>query len=133
MTKYVIITVLTLFLTIPTKAQVIVKWDELNRDWFINSSGYPSEEPSLDSLYYKLHDFQLMLKPGGTYKMIFSKDKFDTGKYEIDKTKRELVLTVDKTGQKLAYSVAELTPDVLILTIGEKYTWAYYLSLTSHQ
>lgn len=133
MYKYIVAIILTLSVATATHAQVIVKWDELNRDWFINSGGYPADEPSLDSLYYKLHDFRLTLKADGTYKMEFSKTKSESGKFETDKKKRELILTEDKTGKKLAYSVAELTPDILTLTIGEKYTWAYYLSLTSHQ
>jgi hypothetical protein len=65
--------------------------------------------------------------------MVFSKTKEEIGKFETDKKKRELILIEDGTGKRLAYSVAELTPDLLMLTIGEKYTWAYYLSLTSHQ
>ncbi len=133
MYKYIAALILTLAVTAGSNAQVIVKWDELPKEWFINSGGYPADEPALDSLYYRLHDFKLLLKADGTYKMVFTKDKFETGKFEADKKKRELVLTEDKTGKKLAYSVAELTPDVLTLTIGEKYTWAYYLSLTSHQ
>ncbi len=120
-------------IAISANAQVVVKWSELNKDWHINSAGYPSDEPALDSLYYKLHDFKLQLKTDSTYKMTFSKDSVETGKFSVDKRKRELILTTDKTGRKLAYSVAELTPDVLLLTIGEKYSWAYYISLTPHQ
>jgi hypothetical protein len=133
MYKYITIVILAFFLSIGAKAQVIVKWSELNKEWFINSAGYPADEPTLDSLYYKLHDFKLMLKPDSTYKMVFSKTLEETGKFSTDKKKRELILTSDKTGKKLAYSVAELTPDILTLTIGEKYSWAYYLNLTSHQ
>jgi hypothetical protein len=134
MYKYIIvIAVLTFLSAAKVQAQVIVKWDELNKEWFINSAGYPADEPTLDTLYYKLHDFKLLLKGDGTYKMVFSKDSFETGKFEADKKKRELILTADKTGRILAYSVAELTPDILTLTIGAKYSWAYYLSLTSHQ
>ena len=133
MHKYIITTVFALFVVTASDAQVIVKWDELNKDWYINSGAYPADEPALDSLYYKLHDFKLFLKAEGTYKMIFTKDKFETGKFTFDKQKRELYLKDDKSGKVLAYSVAELTPDVLTLTIGEKYTWAYYISLTSHQ
>ena len=133
MFKYIATVTFMLILAITAEAQVIVKWDELPKEWYINSSGYPSDEPVLDSLYYKLHDFKLSLNADGTYKMVFSKTKTEVGKYETDKKKRELILTEDKTGKKLAYSVAELTPDILMLTIGEKYTWAYYLSLTSHQ
>jgi hypothetical protein len=133
MNKYVIAFIFAFFLAISTNAQVIVKWDELSRDWFINSGAYPADEPALDSLYYKLHDFMLSLKADGTYKMVYTKDKVETGKFTFDKQKRELYLKEDKTGKVLAYSVAELTPDVLTLTIAEKYTWAYYLSLTSHQ
>jgi hypothetical protein len=133
MHKYIITIVFALFTVATSEAQVIVKWDELNKDWHINSGAYPADEPALDSLYYKLHDFKLFLKAEGTYKMIFTKDKFETGKFTFDKQKRELYLKDDKSGKVLAYSVAELTPDVLTLTIGEKYTWAYYISLTSHQ
>ena len=133
MNKYIITAFFVLFVMATSEAQVIVKWDELNRDWYINSGAYPADEPALDSLYYKLHDFKLSLKADGTYKMIFTKDKFETGKFTFDKQKRELYLKDDKTSKVLAYSVAELTPDVLTLTIGEKYTWAYYISLTSHQ
>jgi hypothetical protein len=132
MYKFIAIIILSLAAT-ATQAQVIVKWDELNRDWYINSGGYPADEPVLDSLYYKLHDFKLQLKADGTYRMVFSKTKEEIGKFETDKKKRELILIEDGTGKRLAYSVAELTPDLLMLTIGEKYTWAYYLSLTSHQ
>ena len=134
MYKYVIVIAVMAFLSAAeVHAQLLVKWDELNREWFINSAGYPSDEPVLDTLYYKLHDFKLLLKTDGTYKMVFSKDSLETGKFEADKKKRELILTADGTGRKLAYSVAELTPDILTLTIGAKYSWAYYLSLTSHQ
>ncbi|HVD98546.1 MAG TPA: hypothetical protein VNB90_10110 [Cytophagaceae bacterium] len=132
MYKFIAIIILSLAAT-ATQAQVIVKWDELNRDWYINSGGYPADEPVLDSLYYKLHDFKLQLKADGTYRMVFSKTKEEIGKFETDKKKRELILIENGTGKRLAYSVAELTPDLLMLTIGEKYTWAYYLSLTSHQ
>jgi hypothetical protein len=135
MYKYIIIVfmVLAFLFTTKVQAQLIVKWDELNKEWFINSAGYPSDEPTLDTLYYKLHDFKLLLKTDGTYKMVFSKDSSETGKFEADKKKRELILMADGTGRKLAYSVAELTPDILTLTIGAKYSWVYYLSLTSHQ
>lgn len=133
MFKCITTVIFALLLSAASEAQVIVKWDELNKDWYINSGAYPADEPTLDSLYYRLHDFKLLLKADGTYKMFFTKDKFETGKFETDKQKRELRLKDDKTGTVLVYSVAELTPDVLTLTIGEKYTWAYYLSLTSHQ
>ncbi len=133
MHKYIVLLMVTLAVTFEAKAQVIVKWDELPKEWYINSGGYPADEPALDSLYYKLHDFKLLLKADGSYKMVFTKDRFEAGKYVADKKKKELVLTEDKTGKVLAYSVAELTPDLLTLTIGEKYTWAYYLNLTSHQ
>ncbi len=133
MYKYITAIILTLGVVLASEAQVVVKWDELNKEWFINSGGYPSDEPSLDSLYYRLHDFALTLKPDGTYRMEFSKDKVETGKFETDRKKRELILTEDKTGKKLSYSVAELTPELLTLTISERYSWAYYLSLTSHR
>lgn len=133
MFKYITIAMMSFCLVIGAKAQVVVKWSELNKDWYINSGGYPADEPVLDSLYFRLHDFKLQIKADSTYKMTFSKESFETGKYSVNKMKRELVLKADKTGKILAYSVAELTPDVLLLTIGEKYTWAYYLSLTPHQ
>lgn len=133
MGKYITITIVAFFLSLSTQAQIIVKWDELNKDWSMNSAGYPAEEPELDSLYYRLHDFRLMLKADSSYSMTFSKDSVETGKYRIDKRKKELILKPDGEGRVLAYSVAELTPNILTLIIGEKYTWAYYLSLTSHQ
>ncbi|HSZ25733.1 MAG TPA: hypothetical protein VK766_08455 [Cytophagaceae bacterium] len=132
MSKYIIITMLPILLAVSAEAQVIVKWDEISKEWFINSAGYPAEEPSLDSLYFRLHDFKLSLNADGSYQMIFSKDSVETGKYESDKKKRELILTADKSGKKLAYSVAELTPHILTLTIGKKYSWAYYISLTPY-
>ena len=132
MNKYITITVLVFFIALSAEAQVIVKWDELSKDWSMNSAGYPAEEPALDSLYYRLHDFQLLLKADSTYTMAFSKDSVETGKFEVNRKKKELIFTPGK-GKKLAYSVAELTPDILTLIIGEKYTWAYYLSLTSHK
>jgi hypothetical protein len=133
MGKYITITIVAFFVCLSTQAQIVVKWDELNKDWFMNSAGYPAEEPGLDSLYYRLHDFKLMLKADSSYSMSFSKDSMETGKYRIDRKKKELILTPTGKGKELAYSVAELTPDILTLIIGEKYTWAYYLSLTSHQ
>ena len=132
MYKYITVVIISFCIATSAKAQVIVKWSELNRDWFINSAGYPADEPALDSLYYKLHDYQLFLKADSTYKIAFRKDSIETGKFSTDKRKREIIFTSDKTGKKLAYSIAELTPDILTITIGEKYTWAYYLSLTSH-
>ncbi len=133
MNKYITITILAFLLSLGVNAQVIVKWDELNKSWSTNSAAYPADEPTLDSLYYRLHDFKLVLNADSSYTMTFSKDAVEKGKYRIDKRKRELILTANGTGKVLAYSVAELTPDILTLTIGEKYTWAYYLSLTSHQ
>ena len=133
MGKYIVTTIIVCFLCLSTQAQVVVKWDDLNKDWFMNSAGYPAEEPGLDSLYFRLHDFSLILKADSSYIMTFSKDSTEAGKYKIDKRKRELILTPNGKGKELAYSVAELTPDILTLIIGEKYTWAYYLSLTSHR
>jgi hypothetical protein len=132
MNKYITITVLVFFLALGAEAQVIVKWDELNKDWTMNSAGYPAEEPALDSLYYRLQNFELLLKADSSYTMSFSKDSIETGNFGVNKKKKELILT-NSAGKKLAYSVAELTPDILTLIIGEKYTWAYYLSLTSHK
>ena len=132
MNKYITITVLVFFITLGVEAQVIVKWDELPKNWSMNSAGYPAEEPALDSLYYRLHDFQVNIKADSSYTMIFSKDSVEAGKYHVDKKKKELIFVPEK-GKKLAYSVAELTPDILTLIIGEKHTWAYYLSLTSHK
>ncbi len=132
MNKYITVIVLVFFIALGAEAQVIVKWDELNKDWTMNSAGYPAEEPELDSLYYKLQDFKLLLKIDSSYTMIFSKDSIETGNFGVNKRKKELILT-NSVGKKLAYSVAELTPDILTLIIGEKYTWAYYLSLTSHK
>jgi len=133
MYKYITSVILAFSIAAGARGQVIVKWTELNKEWYINSAGYPADEPALDSLYYKLHDFKLLLNSDSTYRMVFSKTSSETGKFSADKKKRELIFTSDKTGKKLAYSVAELTPDVLTLTIGEKYTWIYYLSLTPHQ
>jgi hypothetical protein len=116
-----------------SEAQVIVKWSELVKDWNINSGGYPSEEPALDSLYYKLSSYRILLKADSTYMISYSKDNVEYGNYSINKRKRELTLTNKNTNQSLIYSVAELTPDILVLTILEKYNWAYYLSLTSHK
>lgn len=131
---YKLIAVLSLCLfSFLSEAQVIVKWSELIQDWNINSGGYPPEEPSLDSLYYKLSSFRMSLKADSTYMISYSKDSVEYGSYSINKRKRELTLTNKDTNQSLIYSVAELTPDILVLTILEKYNWAYYLSLTSHK
>jgi hypothetical protein len=115
------------------KAQVIVKWSELAKDWNINSGGYPPEEPALDSLYYKLSTYRISLKADSTYIITYSKDNMEYGSYSVNKRKRELTLINKSNNQSLVYSVAELTPDILVLTILEKYNWAYYLSLTSHK
>lgn len=115
------------------QAQVVVKWDELVKKWSMNSAGYPADEPSLDSLYFRLHDFKLDLAADSSYTVFFSKDSSETGKFEVNKRKKELIFKPNGSGKVLAYSVAELTPDVLTLLIGEKYTWAFYLSLTAHE
>ncbi len=116
-----------------TEAQVIVKWSELIKDWHINSGGYPAEEPALDSLYFKLSSFKLSLKADSTYSMSYSTENVEYGTFKINKRKRELSLTNKESKETLVYSVAELTPDILVLTILDKYSWAYYLSLTSEQ
>ena len=133
MHKYITIALISICIATNAQGQVVVKWSELIKNWGINSAGYPSDEPALDSLYYKLKDFNLLLKSDSTYKMNFSKESIETGRFSVDKKKREITFTATKTGKKLAYSVAELTPDMLLLIIAERYNWAYYISLTPHQ
>jgi len=116
-----------------SNAQVVVLWKELNKTWSINSEGYPSEEQALDSLYYKIADFSLTLNADSSYKMTYTKDSIVTGSYSINKRKREITFNPKKSARQLTYSVAELTPSVLVLTISYLYSWVYYLSLTSHQ
>lgn len=134
MYKLIIFSVLgVLLFTAPSKSQVIVKWSELNKNWVINSGGYPADEPTLDTLYYKLVDFKLSLAADSTYKMSFKKDSIETGRYSIDKKKKEITFMEAKKGEKKTYTVAELTPDILLLIISEKLSWAHYISLTSNQ
>jgi len=115
-----------------SNAQIVVRWEELYREWHINSAAYPPEEPELDSLYNELSYFKLIIKPDNTYNMFITKQNVESGTIEINKAKKEIIFVNKANGKKMAYSVGELTADYLVLSIGEKYTWLYYLSLTSH-
>lgn len=131
--KYGLVLISILFFVPKGEAQVVVvRWEELFREWHINSAAYPADEPVLDELYFKLSTMKLVINPDSTYTLFVSKHYTEAGKVQIDRKNKSIVFINKANGKRLEYSVGELTSDYLLLSIGEKYSWAYYLSLTSH-
>ncbi len=113
-------------------AQSALKWEEIHKQWNLNSANYPENETHLDTLYFKLMKFKLVLAENKHFSMSFPKDSLIEGQYEIDEEKKNIVFKPEGK-KKFVYHVLELNKEHLTLSADEKYTWAYYLSLTSHE
>ncbi|MCU0431634.1 MAG: hypothetical protein MUF42_16855 [Cytophagaceae bacterium] len=119
-----------LFCSLGLRAQHGIAWHEIHRVWYINSAGYPSDDQSLDKMYFKLHHFKLDLTKHDRFVMTFRPDSVITGKYHLDKEGITITFTIENN--KYTYYFLEVNKDVLAMQTEENKTWAYFLNLTSH-
>jgi hypothetical protein len=126
--KFVLILIL-IFVYHFLKAQQI-KWEEINKEWFLNSAGYPAEDRTLDMLYYKLNGYKLMLSTDNTFKMYFPLDTVMEGTYKIDKSNYTITF-LTKDNRKMTYTISQFNNKHLVLIAPESTHWAFHLDLTS--